>query len=248
MNERRRRLLQSSALAALSSLFAGLPMLARAATGSGTGNAAPVKIGIIGSGNVGGTLGTLWAKAGHDILFSSRHPDELADLVHRVGPHARAGTPHDAASFGDVVLLAVPYGALPSIGKALSPSLRGKVILDACNPYVGRDGATGSNALKQGAGLASASYFPGAHLVRGFNSIDASAVSSDAHRTPDAVAVPIAGDDQQALQIVSRLVHDAGFDAVVTGSLATASTFQPGGPLFEQVLSAQALRKQLGTS
>ena len=144
-----------------------------------------------------------------------------------------------------MILLAVPYGALPGIGKALAASLRGKVILDACNPYPGRDGATGSTALKDGAGVTSASYFPGSRLVRGFNSIDASAVASDAHRTPDEVAVPIAGDDKQALATVSRLVQDAGFEAVITGLLATARLFQPDGPLFEQILTAPAMRQRL---
>jgi len=69
----------------------------------------PMKIGIIGSGNIGGTLGVLWAKAGHQVLFSSRHPDELVDLVNRAGASARAGMPREAAAFGDVVLISIPY-------------------------------------------------------------------------------------------------------------------------------------------
>lgn len=248
MNERRRRLLRGSALAVLSSLSTGLPLLGRAAPGDSTIRDSPAKIGIIGAGQVGGTLGRLWAHAGHDVLLSSRDPAEVAALVQDIGEHARAGTPGDAAAFGDVVLLAVPYGALPSIAQALSARLKGKIILDASNPYAWRDGDTGVNALKQGAGLASAHFFPGARLVRGFNSIDMSAIVADAHRVPERVAVPIAGDDQQALQAVTRLVQDAGFDAVVTGSLASASKFQPGGPLFEQILSAKALRQRLATS
>src|SRR5262245_16274950 len=77
----------------------------------------PMKIGVIGSGQQGGGIGLAWARAGHEVLFSSRNPDELADLVKEAGPRTRAGHPQDAAKFGDVVLLAVPYGALPQVGK-----------------------------------------------------------------------------------------------------------------------------------
>src|SRR6516162_5788204 len=79
----------------------------------------PLKIGIIGTGRIGGTLAELWAKAGHEVLVSSRHPDQLQDLVRSLGPKARAGTPREAAIFGEVVLISVPYGALPQIGKDL---------------------------------------------------------------------------------------------------------------------------------
>src|SRR5215208_4867980 len=74
----------------------------------------PVRIGIIGSGRQGGAVGTQWAKAGHEILFSSRNPENLKDLVAKAGPKTRAGTPAEAAKFGDVILIAVPYGELPN--------------------------------------------------------------------------------------------------------------------------------------
>lgn len=93
-----------------------------------------MKIGIIGSGHIGGTLGVLWAKAGHEVFFSSRHPDQLADLVKRAGPSARAGTPREAAAFGEVILISVPYGALPEVGRDLASALTGKVVLETGNP------------------------------------------------------------------------------------------------------------------
>jgi hypothetical protein len=77
-----------------------------------------LKIGIIGSGNIGSTLGEFWIKAGHEVLFSSRHPEQLQGLVKRLGPKAHAGTTHEAATFGDVILVSVPYAALPEIGRA----------------------------------------------------------------------------------------------------------------------------------
>src|SRR5690606_37689546 len=88
------------------------------------------RIGLIGSGAMGGGLGVAWARAGHEILFSSRNPDELADLVASAGSRARAGYPQDAASFGDVVLIAVPYGALPQVGRDYTHLMQGKVVID----------------------------------------------------------------------------------------------------------------------
>ena len=75
------------------------------------------KIGLIGSGRQGGALGVLFAKAGYPVLFSSRHPEELKDLVAKAGPNAKAGLPQDAATFGDIVVIAVPYGVTPQVGK-----------------------------------------------------------------------------------------------------------------------------------
>src|SRR2546421_9359499 len=78
---------------------------------------APLKIGIIGSGRIGGTMGEHWVKAGHEVFFSSRHPESLKELVDRLGPKAHAGTPREAAAFGDVIFIAVPYSAMPEIGR-----------------------------------------------------------------------------------------------------------------------------------
>ena len=95
----------------------------------------------IGRRNVEGTLGTIWAKAGDQVMFSSRHLDELKDLAAKAGPNAKTGTPADAAAFGDVVLMAVPYAAFADIAKANEATLKGKVVLDASNAIDKRDGA-----------------------------------------------------------------------------------------------------------
>src|SRR5436190_18050064 len=97
---------------------------------AGPPDARPMKIGIIGAGHIGGTLAKLWVAAGHEVLVSSRHPDELAPLVKELGPKARAGTPAEAARFGEVVLVSVPYGALPQVGRDLREALAGKIVLD----------------------------------------------------------------------------------------------------------------------
>ena len=108
-----------------------------------------LKISVIGAGNVGGTLGTLWIKAGHSVMFSSRHPEELADLVKRAGANARAGSVTDAAAWGDVIVLSVPYGAMPVLSEQLKGKLDGKVVFSTSNPFSGRDGDVGRKALER---------------------------------------------------------------------------------------------------
>ena len=103
----------------------------------------PMKIGIIGTGEIGGALARHWGAAGHQLLISSRHPEELQALAKQIGPNVKVGTPREAAAFGDVVLVSVPYKATPQIGRDYAAELKGKVVLDTGNPYPGarrRDG------------------------------------------------------------------------------------------------------------
>ena len=206
----------------------------------------PLKIGIIGAGKIGGTLATLWVKAGHEVLVSSRHPDELQGLARSLGPKARAGTPREAAVFGDVVLISVPYGALPQIGKDLQNELKGKVVLDTGNPYPERDGEMAVEARRKGTGVASAEFLPGVRLARAFNAISYRNLRSEAHRAGELVGIPIAADDPQALEVAARLVRDAGFEPVVVGPLAKAKMFDVGSPVYTQLLTARELRARLG--
>ena len=239
VNRRRRGLLQ--VVAAVAAGFALRPDRPLAQTKNPT-----MKIGIIGSGNIGGTLGVLWAKAGYEVFFSSRHPDELGDLVKRAGPSAQAGMPREAAAFGDVVLVSVPYGAVPQVGRDFASELAGKVVLETGNPYPTRDGAMAEPALAKGTGLASAEFLPGVRLVRAFNSIPAHALASEANRAGERIGVPLAGDDPAALEIASRLVRDAGFEPVVVGPLASAKKFDRDTPVYGRALTARELRRGLG--
>ncbi|ADU72613.1 NADPH-dependent F420 reductase [Pantoea sp. At-9b] len=203
------------------------------------------RIGIIGAGSMGGTLGRLWVKAGYPVFFSSRHPQELQPLIASLGPLAKAGTPQQAAEFGDVVVMAVPYGALPSLGKSLADPLKGKVVLDVANPYPQRDGDVATQALQVGSGVYSAGLFPEARVVRGFNSLAASSLASNAHRSGEALAVPLAGDDKKALDTVVQLTKAAGFAPVVVGDLSKARLFQPGSDLFLQTMTADELKQAI---
>jgi 8-hydroxy-5-deazaflavin:NADPH oxidoreductase len=207
---------------------------------------APMKIGIIGSGHIGGTLGLLWAKAGHEVVFSSRHPEELADLIKPAGPSARAAMPREAAAFGEVVLISVPYGAVPQVGRDFAAELKGKVVLETGNPYPSRDGAMAEPAWEKGTGLASAEFLPGVRLVRAFNSIPAANLASDAYRAGERVGVPLAADDLAALDVAARLVRDAGFEPVIVGPLSSAKKFDRGTPVYGQALTARELRQRLG--
>ena len=129
-----------SRIVGIAVLMLALGTLPRAVFGQSTTGASSVKIGIIGSGNIGGTVGTLWVKAGHQVLFSSRHPEELKPLVDGLGPLARAGTVKEAFTFGDVVFIGVPYGAYPQLGKDYAREFVGKIVLDAGNAVLRRDG------------------------------------------------------------------------------------------------------------
>lgn len=204
------------------------------------------RIGIIGTGNIGGALARLWVDAGHEVLISSRHPEQLQPLAAELGPKARAGTPQEAAAFGEVVLLAVPYGAMPQIGRDHAAALAGKVVLDAGNPIPARDGAMAQEASRLGAGLASQGYLPGARLVRAFNAIAAFNLRSQAHRSGEKLAIPLAGDDGEALQVAAKLVSDAGFDPVIVGPLSSAKRFDYSSGISAKMPTARELREMLG--
>jgi predicted dinucleotide-binding enzyme len=206
---------------------------------------APVKIGIIGTGHIGGALATLWVQAGHEVLISSRHPDELKALAASLGPTAHVGTPREAALFGEVVLVSVPYKALPQIGQDLKSELAGKIVLDTCNPYPERDGPMAVEVRARGTGVASPRFLPGVRLVRAFNAIGYRDLAREAHRSGEPVAIPLAGDDPQALAVAEQLVRDAGFAPVVVGGLNRAREFDVGTMPYTRLLTAPQLRQAL---
>ena len=207
---------------------------------------APLKIGIIGTGHIGGALASLWVKAGHEVLVSSRHPGQLEGLARSLGPKARVGTPREAALFGDVVLISVPYGALPQVGRDLKAELSGKIVLDTGNPYPQRDGDMAVEARRKGTGVSSAQFLPGVRLVRAFNAINSGDLASEAHRSGERIAIPLAGDDSQALEVAQRLVRDAGFEPVVVGPLSRAREFDVGTAVYTRLMTAGQLRQALG--
>jgi 8-hydroxy-5-deazaflavin:NADPH oxidoreductase len=233
-------------LLAVTTLLLGLGSLTKAVAAQ-LRESSGTKIGVIGSGNIGSTVGRLWVKAGHQVLFSSRNPENLKQLVDSLGPFAQAGTVGDALNFGDAALLAVPYGAYPQIGKVYAQELAGKIVLDAGNAVPSRDGGISKEAGELGIGLTSAKYLPKARIVRAFNTLSYLVLANNADRAGERMAIPIAGDDKEALALASKLIRDAGFDPVIIGSLQSARLFARGGPLYGQQITAKEMRLRLKT-
>jgi predicted dinucleotide-binding enzyme len=207
--------------------------LVAAAAAEQTAGGAPLKIGIIGAGREGGALGTLLVKAGHPVMFSSRHPEALKGFVAGLGPLAAAGTVAQAVDFGDVVMIVVPYTAMQQIGRDYGPALAKKAaVIDVSNPIARRDGAEFVKSVVEqgGAGLATAKMLPGARIVRAFNAISYLKLAGDAHRSGEPVGVPIAGDDKDAIAIASALIRQIGFEPVLVGGLGMGKYLVPGTP------------------
>jgi predicted dinucleotide-binding enzyme len=231
------------ALAAGSALILGAALWPMRSLAQGTDG--KLRIGVIGSGKIGGTIGGLWVKAGHSVLFSSRHPEELKGLVTSFGALAQAGTVEQAIAFGDVIFVAVPYRALPQIGKDYAAVLRNKIVLDACNAVATRDGAIAEEVERDGIGVTSQKYLVATRLVRSFNTMSYMIFAREANRPDPKLAVPIAGDDAEAVKVAAGLVRDAGFDPVVVGKLADARRFQRGNTGYGQPVSAAEFKQKL---
>jgi predicted dinucleotide-binding enzyme len=204
-----------------------------------------MKIGVIGSGRIGSTIGGLWVKAGHEVMFSDRDPEQVKRAIEGLGPRARAGSVPEAAAFGDAVLIAVPYMALPAIQQQVGAQLKGKVVIDPNNPVPSRDGDMAVSAREKGAGVSSAALLPGARIVRSFNAWGYATMAREANRAAPRMALPVAADDAAALKLGLQLVSDAGFDPVNAGSLASSKAFDLGSPVSGRILTAAELRQAL---
>ncbi|MGD0500637.1 MAG: NAD(P)-binding domain-containing protein [Bryobacteraceae bacterium] len=207
-----------------------------------------MKIAVVGSGRIGGLVGKLWAQAGHQVCFSSRHPDRLDALVAQSGPNASRGSIAEALAFGDLVLISIPYGSLADFGERYGSQLSGKIVMETGNPYPERDGAAAKQVLDSGLGTGhwSARWLPGARLVRVFNSVWDRTLAREAHRTGPRVGVPLAADDASAMEVVAGLVRDAGFDPVLVGPLSRAREFDVGTPVYNTNMSGPEVRRALG--
>lgn len=197
-----------------------------------------MKIGIIGSGNIGGTLGKHWAKASHEVMFSSRNPDELKEMADSVG--AKTGTVKEAVEYGEVLLLAIPLKNNEAVAKEAG-NIDGKILIDATNPYPGRDGDTAQSIIDDDSLTSSgwtASLFPGAKVVKAFNSVFYKVMQERAFAEGDErVAIQMASDDNSAKEIVKRLIEDIGMAPQDMGELSSGKKFEPDAPLYNKNLS-----------
>jgi predicted dinucleotide-binding enzyme len=190
-------------------------------------------IGLIGSGHIGSTVARLAVDAGHEVVLSnSRGPDTLADLVEQLGPRARAATPAEAATAGEIVVVTIPLKAYRDV--PVEP-LRGKVVIDTNNYYPQRDGhiaelddgsATSSELLQ--------AHLPGSRVVKAFNNIQFGHLGTLQRPAGDRErsVLAIAGDDRAAKQTVAEFLDSLGYDAYDVGPLSEGWRYQPGTPAY----------------
>ena len=202
-----------------------------------------MNIGILGSGRIGATTARLFARAGHFVAIAhARGPESLAPLVSDIGSNARATTTEDAARFGEVVLLAIPWR--DRTGLPPSELLAGKIVIDAMNPY----GASGVEDFGDSTSSEEiAKQLPGARLVRAFNTMYFETLATEGK--PNApldgrLVLFVAGDDAEAKTVISKLIEEIGFAPYDTGSLHEGGMRQePGSPIYNKPMTtAQAHR------
>jgi hypothetical protein len=205
-----------------------------------------MRIAILGSGRIGAVAARLFVAAGHEVaIANSRGPESLQELVQELGPRAHAMTIMDAARFGDVVLLAVPWhleAALPA-----AEALRNKIVIDAMNPYnpaggfFDLAGSTSSEIVLQ--------RMPGARLVKAFNTIYYEHLANRGRTDlplDDRHAIYMAADDREAKEIVAGLIRDIGFAPVDTGGLREGGRIQePDSPIYNETYTARDAHKIL---
>ena len=203
-------------------------------------------IGIIGSGNIGQAAATRLVTAGHRVrLSNSRGPESLADLEQQLGENASAGTVEDAARFGDVVIIATPLAAIDTLPAS---ALDGRTVIDANNYYPGRDGQIEAlDSGQVGSSELLAAHLPGAKVVKALNTMWSENLLHKALPPGGSgrVAMPVAGDDEQAKAVVSSLIDDMGFDPVDAGTLRDGRRQQPGTPVYNVLLDVEGVRAAL---
>ena len=177
-----------------------------------------MRVGIVGAGRIGGNAGRLFARAGHEVMFSgSRDPAKLEGLAREAGG-ARTGSPREAVEFGDVVMFSVPWRAVDEV-LAQTGSLDGKVVIDTTNQY----GSDGLEQLPKPAALVNQERMPGARLVKSFNTMTSTFQGEAPGR---GVAMFLAGEDDEAKQLVAGLIRDIGFEPVDVGGWAEISIME----------------------
>jgi 8-hydroxy-5-deazaflavin:NADPH oxidoreductase len=205
-------------------------------------------IAIIGAGNIGGTLGRLLVAAGHRVRFGVRNPDAVLTLVAELGPRSDAGDVTTAISSGEAMIFAGPFGAWPEFAAENRDALAGKPVIDAANPYPARDGEMAAKIVASGTGSAGfvAGLLPRSPVVKAFNSIYWIDLRDLAGRPGERLAMPIAGDDRDAVALAARLADDAGFDPVFVGDLSRSVELDPGSPVYARSMTAAQVRYTLG--
>lgn len=200
-----------------------------------------LNIGIIGSGAIGGLLGTRWAQAGHQVMFSSRNPEKLKPLAQKAGVNAHVGTVEEAADFGEIVLLAINYGTLEQAKAQLGNRLDGKIVIDTTNPIVTTNEGNYRTIKTAGktAGEIMAAHFPNATIIKSFTTLWSKYLEDEAFKEQDPLIMPVSGDDTQAKEVVAELVRQTGFAPYDIGQLKDSSIQDPGSPAWNVRLTLE---------
>lgn len=205
-----------------------------------------MKIGIIGAGNIGGTLTRRLKALGHDVaVANSRGPETLTDLAKETG--AQATTVADAARDKDVVIVTIPEKGVPDLRNEIGGALDAKtVVVDTGNYYPKRDGkiADIESGIPESKWVADQLGRP---VVKAFNTIYANHLLERGKPAgeDDRIALPVAGDDPKAKTVVMRLIDELGFDGVDAGGLADSWRQQPGTPVYGADLDADRAKRAL---
>ncbi len=199
-----------------------------------------MKIGIIGSGNVGGALGTKWAQAGQTVVFSSRNPksDKVQQLLSEAGKNASVASAADTVKTSDVLLLSTPWAATRDALQSAG-NLEGKVLIDATNP-LGPDLSLETGLNTSGAEMV-AGWAPGARVVKAFNTVGFNVMANPKFGN-QAATMLYCGDDADAKKTAGELIAQIGFDAVDAGPLTQARLLEP----FAALWISMALKYGLG--
>ncbi len=185
-----------------------------------------MNIGIIGSGNVGSALGKIWGKGGHEILFSSRHPENLKGLAESIGNNVCYGSPAEAVKFGDVVVLAVPWLQVENALKSAGP-FNGRILIDCTNPLK-PDGSGLAVGYTTSAGEEVAMRARDARVVKAFNTTFAALMSSESRMFGSMKPTGFfCGDDDSAKAAVSDLIKETGLEPLDVGPLRNARYIEP---------------------
>jgi 8-hydroxy-5-deazaflavin:NADPH oxidoreductase len=207
-----------------------------------------MNIGIIGAGKVGGGLGKLWVRAGHQVLFSSRHPERLKALVAEAGPGAYVGDVADAALFGDLILFSPNFWGVDEALAAAGP-LKGKTVIDVTNPVEWNPNGRMIRALTQSttAGEELAKKLPNARVVKAFSTIPASFIPHVTYRPEPLprLVVFYCGDCETSKVVVHQLITDIGFVGVDAGGLWMAKELEAPGRINRAGLIGIAQAKRL---
>jgi predicted dinucleotide-binding enzyme len=182
-------------------------------------------IAMIGAGNMGQALGNLWAAAGYHVIFATRHPDELDDVVAAAGHGAEAASVGEAIARADIVTLAVPYKAEPSIAKAHGDAMRGKVLVNVDNAFAYRDGDIADKAEAVGEAIYSARLFEGTRFIRAFNLKAASSFPEPDEVDSAEFEMPWTTNDESVRPIAEALIRATGGTPVYEGGLEHAEEY-----------------------